>query len=96
VSPRLVTRLACASSKTSQPYPPAASMPPKLRAPENVWTYPRPARAERTAARLRVVWTDAQGTETTLADTTDGYRVLETSHPPTVSRAAWLCRRHRL
>jgi mRNA-decapping enzyme subunit 2 len=71
-------------------------MPPKLRAPENVWTYPRPARAERTAARLRVVWTDAQGTETTLADTTDGYRVLETSHPPTVSRAAWLCRRHRL
>lgn len=35
------------------------------------------------ASRLKVVWTAIDGTETVLADTTEGYRVLETSHPPT-------------
>ncbi|MCS7079992.1 MAG: DUF427 domain-containing protein [Chloracidobacterium sp.] len=45
---------------------------------ESVWDYPRPPRLERTAKRLRVVFAG-----TTIADTTRGWRVLETSHPPT-------------
>jgi uncharacterized protein (DUF427 family) len=44
---------------------------------ESVWDYPRPPRLERVARRLRVVL----GGET-IADTTAGWRVLETSHPP--------------
>jgi uncharacterized protein (DUF427 family) len=42
-----------------------------------VWDYPRPPRLEPVAARLRVVLGG-----TTVADTTAGFRVLETSHPP--------------
>lgn len=53
---------------------------------------------EKTALRLRVLWTGKNGVETVLADSTEGYRVLETrcvrstgrgreltrcSHPPT-------------
>lgn len=44
---------------------------------ESVWHYPRPPRLEPTSRRLRVVL----GGEV-IADTTRGYRVLETSHPP--------------
>ena len=44
---------------------------------ESVWDYPRPPRLEPTARHLLVVLSD-----TTIADTTRGYRVLETSHPP--------------
>jgi uncharacterized protein (DUF427 family) len=44
---------------------------------ESVWDYPRPPRLEPVTARLRVLL----GGET-IADTTSGYRVLETSHPP--------------
>lgn len=44
---------------------------------ESVWDYPRPPRAEPTGERLRVV----VGT-VTVADTTRGWRVLETSQPP--------------
>ena len=44
---------------------------------ESVWDYPRPPRLERVQQRLRVVL----GGEV-IADTTRGYRVLETSHPP--------------
>ncbi|TWT77768.1 hypothetical protein Pla123a_15640 [Posidoniimonas polymericola] len=44
---------------------------------ESVWDYPRPPAIERCHARLRVVFAGQ-----TIADTTDGYRVLETSHPP--------------
>ena len=44
---------------------------------ESVWDYPRPPRLERCPARLRVLFAGA-----TIADTTEGYRVLETSHPP--------------
>lgn len=44
---------------------------------ESVWDYPRPPRLEPVSKRLRVVF----GGET-VADTTRGYRVLETSHPP--------------
>ncbi|KDE04991.1 hypothetical protein, variant [Microbotryum lychnidis-dioicae p1A1 Lamole] len=50
--------------------------------PENVWDYPRPPALEKTPLRLRIVWTD-EGQESVLADTTSGFRVLETSHPPT-------------
>jgi len=44
---------------------------------ESVWDYPRPPRLARCTDRLRVVFAGV-----TLADTQDGYRVLETSHPP--------------
>lgn len=44
---------------------------------ESVWDYPRPPRIEPVAARLRVVFAGR-----TVADTTRGHRVLETSHPP--------------
>lgn len=44
---------------------------------ESVWDYPRPPRLEPTAKRLRVVFAGM-----TIAKTTQGWRVLETSHPP--------------
>jgi uncharacterized protein (DUF427 family) len=44
---------------------------------ESVWDYPRPPRLERVPERLVVVL----GGEV-IADTTNGWRVLETSHPP--------------
>jgi uncharacterized protein (DUF427 family) len=44
---------------------------------ESVWDYPRPPRLEPVAARLRVVLGGV-----TIAETTGGFRVLETSHPP--------------
>ena len=44
---------------------------------ESVWDYPRPPRLERVAERLRVVFNGRE-----IANTTAGYRVLETSHPP--------------
>lgn len=44
---------------------------------ESVWDYPRPPRLEATKKRLRVVFNGI-----TIADTVNGYRVLETSHPP--------------
>lgn len=45
---------------------------------ESVWDYPRPPRLEPVRQRLRVVFNDVM-----IADTTAGYRVLETSSPPT-------------
>jgi hypothetical protein len=36
-------------------------------------------KADVSHSRLRVVWTATDGTETVIADTTEGYRVLETS-----------------
>ena len=44
---------------------------------ESVWDYPRPPRVEVVRERLRVVLGGV-----TVADTTAGLRVLETSHPP--------------
>lgn len=44
---------------------------------ESVWDYPRPPRLEPVAERLRVIFGGV-----TLAETTRGRRVLETSHPP--------------
>ncbi|BAC90187.1 DUF427 domain-containing protein [Gloeobacter violaceus] len=44
---------------------------------ESVWDYPRPPRLEPVAKRLRAILCGE-----TIADTTHGYRVLETSHPP--------------
>jgi uncharacterized protein (DUF427 family) len=44
---------------------------------ESVWDYPRPPRLERVTARLRVMFNGEA-----IADTTDAFRVLETSHPP--------------
>jgi uncharacterized protein (DUF427 family) len=44
---------------------------------ESVWDYPRPPRLERTSSHIVI---DLGGV--TIADTTDAYRVLETSHPP--------------
>ncbi|WVQ96329.1 hypothetical protein IAU59_003433 [Kwoniella sp. CBS 9459] len=53
------------------------------KAEEDVWEYPRPPALQRTPNRLRVIWISSDGQETIVADTTDGYRVLETTHPPT-------------
>lgn len=44
---------------------------------ESVWDYPRPPRLEAVPKRLAVVFGGK-----TIALTTNGYRVLETSHPP--------------
>ena len=44
---------------------------------ESVWDYPRPPALEPAERRIRVVFNG-----TTIADTTDALRVLETSHPP--------------
>jgi uncharacterized protein (DUF427 family) len=45
---------------------------------ESVWDYPRPPVIEPTRKRLRVVFNGI-----VVADTTNAYRYLETSHPPT-------------
>ncbi|MCJ2133425.1 DUF427 domain-containing protein [Methylobacterium sp. J-026] len=45
---------------------------------ESVWAYPRPPRLEAVAQRLRVMLGGA-----VIAETEAGFRVLETSHPPT-------------
>ena len=44
---------------------------------ESVWDFPRPPRLERTDRRLRV-----EHGGVVVAETTRGWRVLETSHPP--------------
>ena len=44
---------------------------------ESVWDYPRPPRVEKTTKTLKVVFNGK-----VIAETTNGYRVLETSHPP--------------
>ncbi|MCU0513988.1 MAG: DUF427 domain-containing protein [Anaerolineae bacterium] len=44
---------------------------------ESVWDYPRPPRLERVTQRLRVIFAGVL-----IADTTAGFRILETSHPP--------------
>ncbi len=44
---------------------------------ESVWDYPRPPRLEPTGKRLQIIFNGEA-----IADTTQGYRVLETSHPP--------------
>ena len=59
---------------TSSPRPRPDPVGPGM---ESVWDYPRPPRLERVPRRIRV----QLGGET-IADTTNAYRVLETSHPP--------------
>lgn len=44
---------------------------------ESVWNYPRPPRLERTARLLRIVHGGA-----VIAETSNAWRILETSHPP--------------
>lgn len=44
---------------------------------ESVWDYPRPPQLEAVSQKLRI---ESYGI--TIAETTRGYRVLETSHPP--------------
>ncbi|MGJ3240821.1 MAG: DUF427 domain-containing protein [Anaerolineae bacterium] len=44
---------------------------------ESVWDYPRPPRVEKTTKTLKVIFNGE-----VIAETHDGYRVLETSHPP--------------
>jgi uncharacterized protein (DUF427 family) len=45
---------------------------------ESVWDYPRPPRLEASTKHIQINFNGA-----TIADTTNAYRVLETSHPPT-------------
>jgi uncharacterized protein (DUF427 family) len=56
-------------------------MPPQRITPqpgqESVWDYPRPPRLEPVSKRIQIIFNGQ-----TIADTTSGYRVLETSHPP--------------
>lgn len=54
---------------------------------ESVWDYPRPPRLEQTTQRIEV---ELGGR--VVASTTEGWRVLETSHPPTyyLPRGAFL------
>ncbi|MEO1095687.1 MAG: DUF427 domain-containing protein [Cyanobacteria bacterium J06638_28] len=44
---------------------------------ESVWDYPRPPRIEPSTRRIRVVFNN-----TTVADSQNTFRILETSHPP--------------
>jgi len=44
---------------------------------ESVWDYPRPPRLEPVSKQIQIYFNDKL-----IADTMDGYRVLETSHPP--------------
>lgn len=44
---------------------------------ESVWDYPRPPRVEKTSKTLKVIFNGE-----VIAETRNGYRVLETSHPP--------------
>jgi uncharacterized protein (DUF427 family) len=43
---------------------------------ESVWDYPRPPRVEKCSKRLKVVFNGV-----VIAESTEAYRVLETSHP---------------
>jgi uncharacterized protein (DUF427 family) len=56
-------------------------MPPQRITPqpgqESVWDYPRPPRLEPVSKHIRIIFNSQ-----TIVDTTAGYRVLETSHPP--------------
>ncbi len=45
---------------------------------ESVWDYPRPPRLERTSELIEVYFGGVR-----IAQTSEGWRVLETSHPPT-------------
>ena len=54
-----------------KPFPPGPGQ-------ESVWDYPRPAIAEPTGAVLRVAFAGR-----VIAETSNGVRTLETSHPPT-------------
>lgn len=45
---------------------------------ESVWDYPRPPRVEKCDKRIKVVFAGIM-----IAETSEAYRVLETSHPPT-------------
>lgn len=44
---------------------------------ESVWDYPRPPRVEKTPKHIKIVFNGE-----TIVDSTNAYRVLETSHPP--------------
>lgn len=46
---------------------------------ESVWDYPRPPALEKVGQRVTVTFAGR-----TIADSEDAYRVLETSHPPTI------------
>ena len=51
---------------------------PVLEGQESVWSFPRPAILVPTGRHLRVIFAGK-----VIADTTRGFRVLETTHPPT-------------
>lgn len=73
------SRAMSSSAKT-----PLAPMAPKG-AIEDVWNYPRPPLLQRTPNHLQVIFypSASPSSPIVIADTTAGYRVCETSHPPT-------------
>ena len=84
--PLLVSATACFSSQSNNenshllnnmPRRPTNAVVPK-EGQESVWDYPRPPRLEAVPEQLRVILNNE-----TIADTTNAFRVLETSHPPT-------------
>ena len=56
--------------------------------PEKVWDYPRPPRVESVPQTLKIVFAGRM-----IAETNDGFRVLETTHPPVyyLPRACFTC-----
>ncbi len=44
---------------------------------ESVWDYPRPPRCEKSSARIEIIFAGEL-----IASTSNAYRILETSHPP--------------
>lgn len=58
------------------------TMPPKAKL--NVHNFPRPPLLERTPRHLVVKWNNK-----VIADTTEGYWALETTHPPSAHPGIW-------
>jgi len=54
------------------------SKPEHFHTEESVWDYPRPPAIEKVNDRIEVIFNGVK-----IADTTNSYRILETSHPPT-------------
>lgn len=85
-APATSSRTTCTSHSCNcalwQPRRPLAAMaaagPAAAAGKENVWSYPRPPLCEPSPKRLRVYCGDLL-----LADTTQGWAIKETSHPPT-------------
>lgn len=71
----ILTKITTGSKMYSNPHPKPDPIKPGE---ESVWNYPRPPRIERIEDEIQVVFNGE-----VVADSKGGYRILETSHPPT-------------